>query len=359
MLLAGLVPDNMPLNKIMAMHQAKIESLQHVVGQTPLIEIHCRFRAREYRIYAKYEAFNFSGSIKDRMALFILRRAYQQGEIHPGDTIVEATSGNTGISFAALGRALGHPVRIYMPDWMSRERVLVIQSLGAAVIPVSHEQGGFVGAIHMANEFARQRADVFRPHQFDNSANVDAHYETTGPELVAQLANLDRRPTAFVAGVGTGGTVMGVGRYLREKFGDVPAHPLEPANSPTLRTGHKVGRHRIQGISDEFVPPIVDLGRLGYIVDVWDGDAIVMAQRLASELGIAVGISSGANFLGALTVAEAQGVESCVATVFCDDNKKYLSTDLCSDEECKPYYLTRDLELLGFRITSAHRGAGA
>lgn len=358
MLPADLVLDNAFVKKSTPMYQEKIESLQQVVGQTPLIEIHCQFRGREYRIYAKYEACNFSGSIKDRMALFILRRAFQQGEIHPGDTIVEATSGNTGISFAALGRALGHPVRIYMPDWMSRERVLVIQSLGAAVIPVSHELGGFVGAIRMANEFAMGRSNVFAPHQFDNSANVDAHYESTGPELIAQLATLGRRPTAFVAGVGTGGTVMGVGRCLRERFGDVPAHPLEPANSPTLRTGHKVGRHRIQGISDEFVPPIVDLGRLGRIVDVWDGDAILMAQRLASQLGIAVGISSGANFLGALTIAEAQGVDSCVATVFCDDNKKYLSTDLCSDEECKPAYLTRELQLLDFRITAAVRGAG-
>ena len=329
----------------------RLISLARLIGGTPLLEIHCRYRGREQRIYAKHEAYNFTGSIKDRMALYILQRAYASGEIGPGDVIAEATSGNTGISFAAIGRALGHPVRIYMPDWMSRERVLVIQSLGAAVIPVSAELGGFQGSIRMADDFAREGGRVFRPQQFDNTANVQAHYETTGPEITAQLAALGRRPTAFVAGVGTGGTVMGVAQHLRERFGKgIDAHPLEPANSPTLRTGYKVGRHRIQGISDEFVPSIVKLDTLGRIIDIWDGDAIVMSQRLASELGIAVGISSGANLLGALEIADEQRADACVATVFCDDNKKYLSTDLCSDEECKPHYRCNDVELLDFRV---------
>jgi cysteine synthase A len=329
----------------------KLSALSRLIGATPLLEIHCRYRGREQRVYAKHEAYNFTGSIKDRMALYILQRAYASGEIAPGDVIAEATSGNTGISFAAIGRALGHPVRIYMPDWMSRERVLVIQSLGAAVIPVSAELGGFLGSIRMADDFAREAGRVFRPQQFDNTANVQAHYETTGPEITAQLASLGRTPSAFVAGVGTGGTVMGVAQHLRERFGiSIPAHPLEPANSPTLRTGHKVGRHRIQGISDEFVPSIVKLGDLGRILDVWDGDAIVMSQRLANELGIAVGISSGANLLGALEIAHEQGDGACVVTVFCDDNKKYLSTDLCSDEECKEHYHVNHVELLDFRV---------
>ena len=328
----------------------KLAALARLIGGTPLLEIHCRFRGREQRIYAKHEAYNFTGSIKDRMALYILQRAYHSGEIAPGDVIAEATSGNTGISFAAIGRALGHPVRIYMPDWMSRERVLVIQSLGAAVIPVSAELGGFLGSIRMVDEFARDAGHVFRPQQFENTANVQAHYETTGPEITAQLATLSRKPTAFVAGVGTGGTVMGLARHLRENFGDVAAHPLEPANSPTLRAGHKVGRHRIQGISDEFVPSILKLEDLGRILDVWDGDAILMSQRLACELGIAVGISSGANLLGALEIAHEQGSGACVVTVFCDDNKKYLSTDLCSDEECKEHYLVNDVQLLDFRV---------
>jgi cysteine synthase A len=329
---------------------AALAAIRRLVGRTPLIEVECTFRGRKHRIYGKFEAMNFTGSIKDRMALTILERAYARAEIAPGDEIAEATSGNTGIAFAAIGRALGHRVRIYMPDWMSRERVLVIQSLGAAVIPVSHEQGGFLGSIRMADEFARDTPRVFRPRQFDSDANVQAHFESTGPEIVAQLATLDRKPSAFVAGVGTGGTVMGVARYFDSIGLDAAVHPLEPANSPTLRTGSKVGRHRIQGISDEFIPSIVKLDQLDAIVDVWDGDAICMAQKLASELGLALGISSGANFLGALEVAHAQGVEACVATIFCDDNKKYLSTDLCSDEECKPHYLAREVELTGFRV---------
>lgn len=339
-----------------AVSAPKLVALSRLIGGTPLLEIHCRYRGREHRIYAKHEAYNFTGSIKDRMALYILQRAYAAGDIAPGDVIAEATSGNTGIAFAAIGRALGHPVRIYMPDWMSRERVLVIQSLGAAVIPVSAELGGFLGSIRMADDFAREAGHVFRPQQFDNTANVQAHYETTGPEITAQLQTLGRKPTAFVAGVGTGGTVMGVAQHLREKFDGVAAYPLEPANSPTLRTGHKVGRHRIQGISDEFVPSIVKLDTLGRILDVWDGDAIVMSQRLANELGIAVGISSGANLLGALEIAHEQGDGACVVTVFCDDNKKYLSTDLCSDEECKEHYNVNQVQLLDFRVIPPANG---
>jgi cysteine synthase A len=330
--------------------RATLASLRRLVGRTPLIEVLCTFRGRAMRVYGKLESLNFTGSIKDRMALTILEHAYAEGSIRPGDEIAEATSGNTGIAFAALGRALGHRVRIYMPDWMSRERVLVIQSLGAAVIPVSHEQGGFLGSIRMADEFAASRPGVFRPQQFDSAANVQAHFESTGPEIVAQLASVGRRPTGFVAGVGTGGTVMGVARYLRAAGIDCAAHPLEPANSPTLRTGTKSGRHRIQGISDEFVPSIVRLDELAPIIDVWDGDAICMAQRLASELGFALGISSGANFIGALLVGWQQGEDACVATIFCDDNRKYLSTDLCSDEECKPHYLSREVRLDGFRV---------
>lgn len=343
----------MPASRALPPRLAELKSL---TGRTPLIEIDCEFRGRRHRIYAKHEALNFTGSIKDRMALHILERAYVDETIEPGDEIAEATSGNTGIAFAALGRALGHRVRIYMPDWMSRERVLVIRSLGATVIPVSHEQGGFLGSIRMADRHAAAVPNVFRPRQFDSDANVEAHYDTTGPELLAQL---ERPPTAFVAGVGTGGTVMGVGRLLRERVPGATVHPLEPANSPTLRTGSKVGRHRIQGISDEFIPSIVRLGELDRIVDVWDGDAICMAQRLASELGIAVGISSGANFLGALEIAHEQGAGAVVATVFCDDNKKYLSTDLCSDEESREHYLSPEVQLHGFRvIPMPHRGIG-
>ena len=342
---------------------ARFETLRWLVGDTPLLSIQARVRGQEVTIYAKNEVSSFTGSIKDRMALHMLDDAYLAGEISAGDTIAEATSGNTGISFAALGRALGHRVRIYMPDWMSRERVLLIQGFGAEVVPVSKEEGGFLGSIAMADAYAAETEGVFRPQQFSSRANVAAHYHSTGPELIAQLGRLRKRPTAFVAGVGTGGTVMGVGACLRETFGsDVRVHPLEPRNSPTLSTGYRVGSHRIQGISDEFIPEIVDLGVLDRVVDVWDGDAISMAQLLARELGLAVGISSGANMLGALELALEEGPGAVVATVFPDSNKKYLSTDLCGHELQRDDYLTGEVELLGFdvvpRLGTGYAGLG-
>ncbi len=331
----------------------RLASLRHLIGDTRLLAIPVRFRDREITVHAKYEIQNFTGSIKDRMALHIMEAAYAAGAVAPGDLIAEATSGNTGISFAAVGRALGHDVRIYMPDWMSRERVLVIESLGATIVPVTREEGGFVGSIERVERYASEHDHVFTPRQFESPFNVEAHALTTGPELLAQMKTLGRVPTAFVAGVGTGGTVTGVGRFLREHVPDATVHPLEPANSPTLRTGKRVGKHRIQGISDEFVPAIVHLDELDDIVDVWDGDAILMAQRLASELGLGVGISSGANFIGALKIAVTQGDDAAVVTVFCDSNKKYLSTDLCQDEPARDDYLTPDVELLGCDVVPA------
>ena len=326
----------------------EFDALTAMVGRTPLIELHYESRGRRRRIFAKYEQKNMTGSIKDRMALWILRRARESGALKPGDTIAEATSGNTGISFAAMGRALGHPVRIYMPDWMSRERVGLILSLGAEVIPVSSAQGGFRGSIALAEDYAHTHPNVFLPLQFDNPANIGAHEHTTGPEIAAQLGFEGMPCHAFIAGIGTGGTVMGVGRALRRRWPDVRVHPLEPANSPTLRTGRKEGHHRIQGISDEFVPSIVHLDELDEIVDVWDGDAILVAQALG-RVGLAVGISSGANFLGADSLLDTLGDDAIVTTVFPDSNKKYLSTDLCHDEHVRSEYRAPAIKLLSWR----------
>jgi len=326
----------------------RIDALNALVGATPIIEIHYRFKGTPRRIYAKYEVLNMTGSIKDRMMLHIIRRGYESGRLQPNGVIVEATSGNTGISAAAIGSALGHPVRIYMPDWMSQERMDLIAAFGAEIILVSHEEGGFIGAIEAANSFAATSDNSFLPQQFAHAANVEAHIKGTGPEIESQLASLDRAADAFVAGVGTGGTVMGVGQYLRQSGRDVQIHPLEPANSPTLRTGSKVGEHRIQGISDEFIPPIVHLDELDDIVDVWDGDAILMAQEMCRTLGLPVGISAGANVLGAMKIAEALGDNATVVTVLPDSNKKYLSTDLCRVEPVRDDYLTPDVTLDGF-----------
>jgi cysteine synthase A len=326
----------------------RVEGLKRLIGNTPLLAIDYRWRGRRRTLYAKCEQLNFTGSIKDRMALHILATAYRKAQIHPGDLIVEATSGNTGISFAAIGRALGHPVTIFMPDWMSPERVSLITSFGAAVVGVSKEDGGFLGAIRMAEELAACDDNVFLPSQFSNEANPAAHEATTGPEILEQLAEVARVPDAFIAGVGTGGTVMGVGRALKRFVPTARIFPLEPAESPTLSTGHKVGHHRIQGISDEFVPPVVNLAELDAPVAVHDGDAILLAQMLATELGLGVGISSGANLAGAIELQNRLGGDAVVVTVFPDSNKKYLSTDLLRDEPVKDGYLAPDVELIRF-----------
>lgn len=323
-----------------------------MIGHTPMYEIVYRLAdGRERRVLAKCEQLNLTGSIKDRMALYILEKALQSGTLQPDDLIIEATSGNSGIAFAAIGRALGHSVRILMPDWMSLERRALIAGYGAEVQLVSKTQGGFLGSIRIAEELGRQPG-VFLPRQFENECNVEAHYETTGREIGQQLLLQRLRPTAFVAGVGTGGTVMGVGKYLRMLYPQVKVHPLEPLESPTMSTGHKVGSHRIQGISDEFIPEIVKLDQLDKIVQVSDGDAILMAQRMSRELSLGVGISSGANLLGAIRLQEQYGPESTVVTVFPDSNKKYVSTDLFSEEPVKAHYLSPRVELLDCRVVA-------
>jgi cysteine synthase A len=328
----------------------RLRGLRILVGNTPLIEVEFSVDGGEpRRLYAKAENLNFTGSIKDRMALHIVRRGYETGELQPGGRIVEATSGNTGISFCAIGRALGHPVTIFMPDWMSAERIALIRSFGADIRLVSKQEDGFLGSIRLAEELAASTRGAFLPRQFANEENSEAHRLTTGPEIWAQLQNESLDPEAFVAGVGTGGTIMGTGRFLRAMRPSIRLHPVEPANSPTMSTGHKVGRHRIQGISDEFIPPIVHLDQLDAVIAVDDGDAILMAQKLAADLGLGVGISSGANFLAAMETQDALGARSVVVTVFPDSNKKYLSTDLLRDEPVKPSHRAPHVQLLGFR----------
>lgn len=328
--------------------ERKFRKVENLVGDTPMYVVNFRYRGEPRTIYAKAEHLNLTGSIKDRMALHILKDAYLSGAIRPGDTIVEATSGNTGIAFAAIGRAFGHPIKIFMPDWMSFERKALIKSLGAEEVLVSPAEGGFLGSIALCEKMRRENEHIFLPHQFSNAANTRAHREGTGREIWRQLERLGLTPDAFVAGVGTGGTVMGVGAYLREKNPSVKIHPLEPLESPTLSTGCKVGKHRIQGVSDEFIPAIVRLDELDEVISVADGDSILMAQKLARALGLAVGISSGANFLGALAAQNKLGRDAIVATVFADSNKKYLSTDLVKDEPVKADYLSSDVELIDF-----------
>jgi len=335
----------------------RIAGLRALVGNTPLLAIDYTYRGRPAHLYAKVESLNMTGSVKDRMALHVLERAYEKGTLAPGALIIEATSGNTGISFSAIGRALGHPVAIFIPDWLSPERIDLIRGFGADVRLVSAAAGGFLGSIRLAEELARGTSGAFLPRQFSNEDNSAAHERTTGPEIWSQLQIRGLVPDAFVAGVGTGGTIMGAGRFLRRMNPAVKLHPVEPSNSPTLSTGCKTGHHRIQGISDEFIPPIVDLTFLDRVLAVDDGDAILMAQKLTRQLGLAVGISSGANFLAAVQEREELGRESLgrpanVVTLFPDSNKKYLSTALMKDEPARDGSAAGDIELEGFRAMS-------
>jgi cysteine synthase A len=329
--------------------KSRIHGLSSLIGNTPLLALEFRYKGEDRVIYAKAEHLNMTGSIKDRMAFHIVQQGYLRGVLKQGDTIVEATSGNTGIAFAAIGRALGHPVIIFMPDWMSQERINLISGLGAEIRLVSREEGGFLGSIEKAEDLAEKSENAFLPRQFSNDDNIEAHYLTTGPEIWWQLGFRSLKPEAFIAGVGTGGTIMGAGRFLKEKNPNIKLHPLEPSNSPTLSTGHKVGKHRIQGISDEFIPEILNLDGLDRVVSVDDGDAIIMAQKIATDLGVGVGISSGANFVGALQIQNQLGPNSIVATIFPDDNKKYLSTDLLQEEPVKADFLAPEVDLICYR----------
>jgi cysteine synthase A len=325
----------------------KFQHLWCLVGNTPMLQLHYTYKGVPGTIFVKCEHYNLTGSVKDRMALYMLYQAYNHCQIRPEDTLVEATSGNTGIAFAAIGRALGHQVKIIMPNWLSKERMAIIESLGAEVLLVSKEEGGFLGSIRISEEMAKA-GGVFLPRQFDNHYNAEAHARTTMPEITQQLQTLGRSMDAFVAGVGTGGTIMGAYQYAQAHLPQAMIHPLEPAESPTLSTGYKVGSHRIQGISDEFIPSIVQLDRLDQVVQASDGDAIRMAQKLAKQLGLAVGISSGANVIGAIQLQHQLGKDATVVTLLCDSNKKYLSTDLVKEEPIKPGHLTCEVEFTGY-----------
>ena len=249
--------------------------------------------------------------------------------------IVEATSGNTGISFAALGAYYGHPVHIFMPDWASQERINIMKLYGAKVYLVSKEDGGFKEAIKRADKLALE-INGFRPDQFNNKLNVDAHYNGIGLEIINKLKEID----TYVSGIGTGGTLIGIAKRLKEKF-DIQVVVLEPEQMPIMSKGIDTGGHRIEGIGDDFIPGIVDRNLIDKVVTVDDEDAINMARILARKYGLGVGISSGANLIAAVL---SDGDD--VVTVFADDFKKYLSTDLIKDINEDKKLISNKIEIL-------------
>ena len=313
-------------------------SIKKFIGNTPIIKIKVKYKDKIVNIFSKLEYYNYSGSIKDRIAYYIINESYKNGNLKRGMPIVEATSGNTGIAFAALGSYYKHPVHIFMPDWVSQERINIMKMYGATVYLVSRKDGGFKEAIRQADELAI-KINGFRPDQFNNMMNVDAHYYSTGLEIINSIDKID----GFVSGIGTGGTLMGIGKRLKEKFSDAKIIALEPKQLPILSKGISTGKHKIEGIGDDFIPNIVDKTFINKIIEIDDEDAIDMSRILSRKFGIGVGISSGANLLASV-IAGNDGDN--IATIFADDNKKYLSTDLKKQINKNKNLISNNIEIL-------------
>ena len=312
--------------------------LKKLIGNTPMIKIDYKFKDRLGSVYAKLEYYNYTGSIKDRLAFYIIKKAKEDGLLKEGQPIVEATSGNTGISLAAVGAFYGHPVHIFMPEWASKERVEIMKLYGAKVYLVNKDVG-FKGAIAQSKELAK-KIGGFLTEQFDNELNVRMHYEWTALEIKKQLSEVD----AFVSGVGTGGTLIGNALGLKEKFKDIKIIAMEPEKMPLLSNGKIIGNHKIEGIGDDFIPGLYDKNLIDQVILINDDDAINMTKVLAEKLGLGVGISSGANFLASVLSGYGK-----VATIFADDFKKYLSTDLVKTFAHEKF-ISNEVELLGMEI---------
>lgn len=311
-------------------------NIENLIGNTPMTEIKYLYNGEEKNVHVKLEYYNYSGSIKDRVIYHILSNAKKSGILKEGQPIIEATSGNTGIALASIGALLNHPVHIFMPDWVSKERQSLIKMYGAAVHLVSREEGGFKAAIEKANELAKE-IDAFKTDQFNNLQNIDAHCFGTAEEILKQCPNVD----SFVSGIGTGGTLMGIGKKLKE-VKDAKIYGLEPSTLPLITKGISIGTHQIEGIGDDFIPSIVDLNLLSKIITIDDKDAINMAKKLSRELGLGVGISSGANFLAAVLLNETGNI----VTVFPDDNKKYISTELSGEIDLSEELISNKIKLI-------------
>lgn len=316
----------------------------NVIGNTPMIKINYEYKGKRRYVYTKLEYYNLTGSIKDRAVYYIIENAIKRGELKDNMPIIEATSGNTGISLSAIGALYNHPVYIFMPDWASKERVSIMKAYGATVKLISKEEGGFLKCIEEARKLAEEK-NGFLANQFSNKDNMLAHYETTAPEIIEQSRE---ELYGFVSGVGTGGTLMGTGMKLKEKYKDLKIVAIEPDKMPIISQGRKITQHKIEGIGDDFVPELLDKSKIDDIILVNDDDAINMSRKLAKELGLGVGISSGANFIGAILLEEK--IQKPVVTIFVDDNKKYVSTDLCKETNEKEEYISSNIKLIDYEI---------
>lgn len=313
------------------------------VGNTPMVKIKYKYKNKENCIYSKLEFYNLTGSIKDRIAFYIIKKAYEEGKLKKGMEIVEATSGNTGIALAALGTYFGNSVHIFMPDWVSSERISLMKMYNAKITLFSKEDGGFKKAIEEAEKFAKEN-NAFYSNQFKNENNILAHYETTGEEILKLGKNIG----GFVSGIGTGGTLMGVSKRLKEFDNNIKIYALEPDKMPLLTYNKVIQNHKIEGIGDDFIPKIVDRKLIDKIYLVNDDDSINMSRKIAKKLGIGVGISSGANMIVSILAKEENDKD--IVTVFPDDNKKYLSTDLGKNIDNDEKFISNKVELLDYEF---------
>ncbi|MCI8509050.1 MAG: cysteine synthase A [Lachnospiraceae bacterium] len=296
------------------------ENILDLIGNTPLISLK---QTTGLNIYAKAEFLNPGGSIKDRIAKNMIEVAERDGRLKPGMTIIEPTSGNTGIGLAFCGVRKGYRVVIVMPENMSEERKKIIKALGAELVLTPAELS-IGGSVEKAEELVKQSDDYFMPQQFENPANPDIHYKTTGPEIVKQLG---KKVDIYVSGIGSGGTLQGVAKYLREQNPECRIVAVEPKNVSAL-LGDEPGLHQIQGIGDGFIPDVLDVSIINDIVEVTDEDAVNTARELAAVQGLLVGTSSGANVWAAKQMAKKYGEDKVVATILPDRAERYFSTSL-------------------------------
>ncbi len=303
------------------------DSVDQLIGNTPLVKLNRLVEPEMADVYVKLEFLNPGGSIKDRIALAMIEKAEREGKLVPGGTIVEPTSGNTGIGLAMVAAAKGYHLVIVMPETMSVERRKMMQGYGAELI-LTPGDDGMQGSIDRATELVQEKG-YFMPMQFENLANPAIHEQMTGQEIINAFGT-DNLPDAFVAGVGTGGTLTGVGRALKKAAAaddQVKVYALEPAESPLLKEGHG-GKHKIQGISAGFIPATLDQQIYDGVIEVASDDAIKTAQEVGRREGISLGISAGANVYGALQLAKQLGSGKKVVTVAPDGGDRYLSTEL-------------------------------
>lgn len=308
-----------------------VQNITQLIGDTPLVKLNRVVPEDSAEVYVKLEYQNPGASVKDRIALSMIEAAEREGKLKPGDTIIEPTSGNTGIGLAMVAAAKGYKAILVMPETMSIERRNLLRAYGAQLVLTPGPEG-MKGAIKRAEEILAENPGYFMPQQFKNQANVKIHIETTGPEIVEAIKSHDGKLDAFVAGIGTGGTITGAGQVLRENFPGIKIVAVEPAASPVL-SGGKPGPHKIQGIGAGFVPDILNTSIYDEIIAVENEEAFETARRVAKEEGILGGISSGAAIFAALKVAKELGKGKRVVAVVPSNGERYLSTPLYQFDE--------------------------